>query len=102
VDDTHLALAQLTGTHKTIQIEVDALELLVGELQEQIQELGQLNIIISKFPIQRLHDLQVEMVQEITNKGDTMNQDLERIRVGRSQVQTQYDKTLQQKKEIEG
>jgi DNA repair exonuclease SbcCD ATPase subunit len=74
----------------------------VGELQEKIKVLGQLNIVISKLPIQRLQDLQEELVQEIKNRGDAVNRDLERIRDERAQVQAQYDMALQQKKEIEG
>jgi hypothetical protein len=41
-------------------------------------------------------------VQEIKNGGDTMNQDLERLRDERAQVQEKYDISLQQKKDIEG
>jgi hypothetical protein len=64
--------------------------------------LGQLNIIISKISIQISHDLQADLVQEIKNKGDSMNQDLEILRDERAQVQEHYDMALQQKKEIEG
>jgi hypothetical protein len=46
VDSTQQTLTQLTGAHRTIHIEENTLELLVGELQEQINELGLLNIVI--------------------------------------------------------
>jgi hypothetical protein len=48
-----MTLTQLSGEHRTIQIEADALEFPVGELQEKIKALGQLNIVISRLPIQR-------------------------------------------------
>jgi len=101
-DSVKSALTWLTREHRTIQIDLYALEFPVGKLQEQIKALGQLNIVLSKIPIQILQDLQTQLVQEIKNGGDTMNQDLERLRDERAQVQEKYDISLQQKKDIEG
>jgi hypothetical protein len=56
------------------------LEFLVGTLQEQIKSLGKLNIVISRLPIQRFQELQVELVQEINHRGDVMHQYLAKMR----------------------
>jgi len=65
-------LMQIIGEHRTLQIEADALYFPRGELKEKIKALDQLNIVMSKLPIQRLQYLQEELVQKINNRGEEM------------------------------
>jgi hypothetical protein len=60
------------------------LELLACTLWEKIKALEHLNIVISRLPIQRVQELQVEMVQDIKHRGDVVQGDLARIRDERS------------------
>jgi hypothetical protein len=82
-----LALTQLTIGHRTLQIETDALEFPMGELQEQVNVLGYLNIVVSRMPMQRLQDLQEGLLQEMKNRGEEAHRELERIRDERAQLQ---------------
>jgi hypothetical protein len=59
------SLIQALGEHCTIHIEVVALELPVGGLQEKIVALVQLSLIISILPIQRVEELQAHLVQDM-------------------------------------
>jgi hypothetical protein len=79
-------LTQLTIGHRTLQIEADALEFPMGELQEKINALGHLNIVVSKMPMQRLQDLQAGLLQEMKNRGEEAHRELERIRDERAQL----------------
>jgi hypothetical protein len=67
------ALIQPSGEHHTIHLEAVTLELPVGELQEQIAALGQLSLVISRLPIQRVEELQAQLVQEIRHRGDMLH-----------------------------
>jgi seryl-tRNA synthetase len=61
-----------------------------------------MNLVVSRFPMRRLQDLQVGLLQEIQNRGEKAHQELTRIMDERVQLQQQYDVVLQQKKEVEG
>jgi hypothetical protein len=47
-------LTQLTLGHRTLLIETNAVEFPMGELQENFNALGYLNIVVSRMPMQRL------------------------------------------------
>jgi hypothetical protein len=70
VESVQSTLTQLTIGHRTLQIETDALEFPMGELQEKVNALGYLNIVVSRIPMQRLQDLQAHLLQEIKTKGE--------------------------------
>jgi hypothetical protein len=74
----------------------------MGELQEQVNALSYLNIVVSWMSMQRLQDLKAGLVQEMRDKGDEEQKEMERIRDERAQLQEQYDTTLQQEREGEG
>jgi hypothetical protein len=56
----------------------------MGELQEQVNALGHLNIVVLRISMQKLQDLKAEKVQEIRNRGEEEHMELERIRDERS------------------
>jgi hypothetical protein len=53
----HEALIQPSGEYHTIHLEATSLDFSVGEVQEQLVALGQLNIVASTLPIQRIEEL---------------------------------------------
>jgi hypothetical protein len=48
----------MTLGHRTLKIHMDALELPMGELHEQVNMFGHLNIVVSRLSMRNLLDLQ--------------------------------------------
>jgi hypothetical protein len=76
VGNVQSTLTQLTVGHRTLQIEIDVLELPMGELHGKVNALGYLNIVISRIPMHRLQYLQAHLLQEIKTKGEEAKQEL--------------------------
>jgi hypothetical protein len=79
-ESVHMSLTQLTLGYKTLHNQRDALEFPVSELREKLNSLSHLKIVVSSMSMKKLQDLQEGMVQEIRNKGEEENKELETIR----------------------
>jgi hypothetical protein len=87
----HPVLTELAVGCRMLQIEIDAIEFPMPELQEQMKTMSHLNILVSWIPIHILQILKIGIFHEIRLCADEANQEMTKVMDERAQLQQQYE-----------